>query len=145
MESIMFKKILVPVDLSTEATTKKLCQTANDLAGKYGGEVVLMTIIPDYGMPIVASFFPEGAQKKIKQEIKAKLENIAKAYFEVPVSTMLKQGKRRQVILKVIEDSNPDLVMMGCRKKKSRSNQRLLGATGTVVSDRADCSVMIVR
>ena len=141
----MFNQILVPVDLSTESTTKKLCQTANDLAEKYGSEVVLMTIIPDYGMPIVASFFPEGAQKKIKQEMKVKLENMAKTYFDVPVSTMLKQGKRRQAILKVIEDSKPDLVMMGCRRKKSRSNQRLLGATGTVVSDRAGCSVMIVR
>jgi len=142
----MFNKILVPVDLSTESTTKKLCQTANDLAKKYASEVILMTVIPDYGMPIVASFFPEDAQKKLKIEMKTKLEGLAKTYFsDVQVTTKLKRGKRRQAILQAIESVEPELVMMGCRRKKSRSDQRLLGATGTVVSDRAGCSVMIVR
>ena len=141
----MFSKILVPVDLSTEATTQKLCEVTNDLAEKYGSEVLLLTVMPDYGMPIVASYFPEGAQEKLKKEMQEKLEVLAKTYFKVNVSSKLTQGKRRQAILKAIEDSNPDLVMMGCRRKKSRSNQRLLGATGTVVSDRAGCSVMIVR
>lgn len=56
----MFNKILVPVDLSTENMTEKLCKTANDLAQKYGSEVRLVTVMPDYGMPIVASYFPEG-------------------------------------------------------------------------------------
>jgi len=142
----MFSKILVPVDLSTEVTTEKLCKTANDLAGKYQSEVILLTIMPDYGMPLVASFFPEDAQKKLKLEMKGKLEDLAKSYFsDVQVTTKLKQGKRRVAILQAIESLEPELVLMGCRRKKSRSNQRLLGATGTVVSDRAGCSVMIVR
>jgi len=141
----MFNKILVPVDLSTETTTQKLCEAANDLAEKYGSEVQLLVVVPDYGMPLVASYFPEGAQDKLKKEMKAKLEALASNYFNVKVSTKLKQGKRRKAILEVIESSNPDLVMLGCRRKKSRRNQRLLGATGTIVSDRAGCSVMIVR
>ena len=141
----MFSKILVPVDLSTENMTAKLCETANDLATKYGSEVKLFTVMPDYGMPLVASYFPEGAQQKLKSEMKQKLVDIADKYFSVPVECNLTQGKRRAAILKAIEDENPDLVMMGCRRKKSRRNQRLLGATGTVVSDRAGCSVMVVR
>ncbi len=141
----MFNKILVPVDLSTESTTEKLCKAANDLAEKYRAEVSLITVVPDYGSALVASFFPEGAQKKMKQEMKDKLKILANDHFSVPVSTHLKQGKRRQAILNEIEDNAPDLVMMGCRRKKSRRNQRLLGATGTAVSDRASCSVMIVR
>lgn len=141
----MFNKILVPVDLSTETTTQKLCEAANDLAEKYGGEVQLLTVAPDYGMPLVASYFPKDAQDKLKKEMKAKLEVLASSYFNVKVSTKLKQGKRRKTILEVIESTNPDLVMLGCRRKKSRRNQRLLGATGTIVSDRAGCSVMIIR
>ena len=141
----MFNKILVSVDLSTETTTKKLCEAANDLAEKYGSEVRLVTVVPDYGMPLVASFFPEDAQAKIKQEMKNKLDEIASHYFSVSVKTHLARGKRAQSILKDIDDNNPDLVVLGCRRKKSRSNQRLLGATGTAVSDRASCSVMIVR
>ena len=141
----MFSKILVPVDLSTENMTERLCNAANDLAQKYGSEVSLITVMPDYGMPLVASYFPEGAQEKLKVEMKQKLTDLADKHFSVPVECKLTQGKRRTAILKEIEDVNPDLVMMGCRRKKSRRNQRLLGATGTVVSDRAGCSVMIVR
>ncbi len=141
----MFSKILVPVDLSTENMTEKLCKTANDLAQKYGSEVRLVTVMPDYGMPLVASYFPEGAQKKLKDEMQQKLNDIAENNFTISVECKLTQGKRRTAILKAIEDYSPDLVMMGCRRKKSRRNQRLLGATGTVVSDRAGCSVMIVR
>ncbi len=141
----MFSKILVPVDLSTENTTEKLCKTANDLAQKYGSEVRLVTVIPDYGMPMVASYFPEGAQEKLKSEMKQKLIDLAEKNFSVSVECKLTQGKRRTAILKAIEDFSPDLVMMGCRRKKSRRSQRLLGATGTVISDRAGCSVMIVR
>jgi len=142
----MFAKILVPVDISTEKTTEKLCKTANDLAEKYNSEVILLSVIPDYGMPIVASFFPEDAQKKIKLEMKTKLEKLSQSFFSnVQVTTKLKQGKRRQTILQAIKTTEPDLVMMGCRRKKSRTDQRLLGATGTIISDRAECSVMIVR
>ncbi len=142
----MFAKILVPVDISTEKTTEKLCKTANDLAEKYNSEVILLTVIPDYGMPIVASFFPEDAQKKIKLEMKTKLEKLSQSFFSnVQVTTKLKQGKRRQTILQTIKTIEPDLVMIGCRRKKSRTDQRLLGATGTIISDRAECSVMIVR
>ncbi len=141
----MLNKILVSVDLSTEAMTEKLCKAANDLAQKYDSEVKLLTVMPDYGMPLVASYFPEGAQEKLKEETKQKLNDLADKFFTVPVKGKLRQGKRRTAILKAIEEESPDLVMMGCRRKKSRRNQRLLGATGTVVSDRAGCSVMIVR
>jgi len=141
----MFNKILVPVDLSTENITEKLCKTADELAQKYGSEVRLVTIMPDYGMPMVASYFPEGAQEKLKVEMKQKLNDLADKHFSVSVECKLDQGKRRTTILKEIEKYAPDLVVMGCRRKKSRRNQRLLGATGTVVSDRAGCSVMIVR
>ena len=52
---MMFKKILVAIDLSTEDVNKKLCETANDLAEKFTAEIRLMSVLPDYGMPLVAS------------------------------------------------------------------------------------------
>ena len=141
----MFNKILVPVDVSTDATTEKLCIAANDLAEKYGSEVTLITVVPGYGMPLVASYFPEDAQKKVKAEMSEKLEQLASTYFKVKVETDLVQGKRTPAILKAIDGTNPDLVMMGCRRKKSRNNQRLLGSTASAVSDRANCCVMVIR
>ncbi len=141
----MFNKILVPVDLSTEDTTNKVCIAANDLAEKYGSSVKLVTVIPGYGMPLVASYFPEDAQKKVKAEMSEKLDQLASTHFKVKVETALVQGKRTPAILKEIDGANPDLVMMGSRRKKSRNNQRLLGSTASAVSDRANCCVMVVR
>lgn len=141
----MFNKILVPVDISTKTTTQKLCQMANDLAKKYQSDVALMTVIPDYGMPLVASYFPDDAQEKLKKDMLVNLEKIAEDYFEMPLEIYIRQGRRSKLILKEIEDYQPDLVMLGCRRKKSRFNKRLLGSTATAVSDQAECSVMIVR
>lgn len=141
----MFNKILVPVDLSTDEMTKKLCITANDMAEKYNSEIRLITVLPGFGMPLVASYFPEDAQKKIKAEMMEKLEQLAKKHFTGKISLHLDQGKRVKEILKEIESYQPDLVIIGCRPKKSRNNQRLLGSFGAGVSDQANCSVMIVR
>ena len=142
----MFKKILVPVDLSTESTTKRLCEVANDMAQKYEASVELTTVMPDYGMPIVASFFPADAQKKLKQETLEKLQNLAKTNFSVAVETRLVIGeKRSRAILYEIDQVAPDLVMIGCRRKKSFKSQRLLGSTSTAIANRAPCTVMVVR
>jgi nucleotide-binding universal stress UspA family protein len=141
----MFNKILVPVDISTKATTEKLCMAANELAQKYNAEVSLISVLPDYGMPLVASYFPEGAQDKVKAEITQELEKLAETYFKPQPKIRLVQGKRRQSILKEVDAFSADLVMIGCRRKKSRSNQRLLGSTGSAISDRAGCSVLVVR
>ncbi len=149
----MFNKILVPVDLSTDDarenaiknTTKKLCQTANDLAVKYAGEIRLMSVIPDYGMPLVASYFPDDAQDKLKQEMMQKLEKLAKDYFNVKLSIHLDQGKRIREVLNEIENYQPDLVMIGCRPKQLRGGSHILGSFASGISNRASCSVMIVR
>ena len=141
----MFNKILVPVDLSTEDVTKKLCQTANDLAEKYTGEIRLMTVMPDYGMPLVASYFPDDAQDKLKQDMMQKLEKLAEQTISVKTSIHLDQGKRIREVLNEIENYQPGLLMIGCRPKQSRSSQFLLGSFASGISDRASCSVMIVR
>ncbi len=149
----MFSKILVPVDLSTDNATdnvikdatKKLCETANDLAAKYAGEIRLMSVIPDYGMPLVASYFPDDAQDKLKQEMMQKLEKLAKDYFNVKLSIHLDQGKRIHEVLNEIENYQPDLVIIGCRPKRSRGGSHLLGSFASGISNRASCSVMIVR
>lgn len=142
----MINKILVAVDLSTAAITDKVCATANDMAQKYDAKVQLVTILADYGSPLVASFFPEDAQDKIKAEMKEKLATIADKHFTVPVKTAVIRGnKRANAILTVIDEINPDLALLGCRRKHSRDGQRLLGSTTLSVTDRAHCNVMIIK
>ena len=59
----MFKKILVPVDLQD---SKGTISTLNAVA-KYideGVELHLMSILPGFQMPMVASYFPKDSNRK---------------------------------------------------------------------------------
>lgn len=142
----MISKILIPIDIATPLTTQALLETANEMALKFDAKVRLVAVIPDYGTPLVASFFPEHAQDKIKEETRKKVIELAGQYIHKDVKvSVIKGTKRVNAILKVIEETSPDLVMLGCRRKISRDEQRLLGSTTMAVTDRADCSVMVVR
>ncbi len=142
----MITKILVPVDINTLNTTQNLCQEASKLGLKFDAQINLLAVIPDYGMSIVGSFFPEEAQDKLKAEFKDRLQELSALYFsDNKVNLILRQGKKASQILREEGKSKPDLIMIGCRSKKSRNNQRLLGSCSSSIADRASCSVFIVR
>ncbi len=142
----MNNKILVAVDLSTKAITEKVCKTANDMASKYGAKIQLITVLSDYGSPLVASFFPDDAQDKIKSEMHEKLSSLASAHFNGDVKIAVIRGsKRANSILAAVDELNPDLTILGCRRKHSREGQRLMGSTTQSVTDRAKCNVLVVK
>ena len=144
----MINTILVAVDLSTPAITEKVCKSANEMALKFDAHIQLITILPDYGSPLVASFFPEGAQDSIKAEMRDKLKALAAAHFQADMKVAVIHGagsKRANAILSTVKKLTPDLVIVGCRRKHSREGQRLLGSTTLSVTDRAACTVMVVK
>lgn len=142
----MINKILVAVDIATPLTTKALLEAAQDMASKFDAKIQLVAVIPDYGTPLVASFFPKGAQSEIKEETRKKLAELASEHFSDEVHTAVINGSKRiNTILKVVDEINPDLIMLGCRRKNSRDDQRLFGSTTMGVTDRAQCSVMVIR
>ncbi len=141
----MYKKILVAIDVSREKNAAKLCKAANELAQVSGGEIHLVSVVPDYGMPLVASYFPADAQKGLKKEMNDALHKFADDYVSGNVIVTLRQGKRSKKILDEISRWEPDLVIVGCRQKASRDNRRVLGSFSSSVADRADSAVLIVR
>ncbi len=141
----MYQKILVAVDVSREKNAARLCHAANDLAKAGGGEVRLVSVVPDYGTPLVASYFPEHAQDALKEEMKNALQRFASSYINVQVSVTLRQGKRAKKVLDEAKSWSPDIIVLGCRQKASRDNHRVLGSFSSSVTDRADCSILVVR
>lgn len=69
----MFKKILVPVDVSLTTDTQKLLHHAKTLAEQWGSEVDVVSVIPTVGMPIVGSYMTEDFEKSAKSETEAEL------------------------------------------------------------------------
>ncbi len=143
----MFKKILVPLDLGRPQNVEMLCSAVRDLSSCMKDvELRLMTVMPDYGTPLVASFFPEGSQEKLVKEIKDELEATRAKYFkDLDTSLRVRQGKRANKILIEAKSWEPDLIVMGCRRKNSRGGDRLSGSSVASVTGRAHCSVMVIR
>ncbi len=141
----MYKKILVSIDVFREKNAEKLCRTASEIAKLSNAEIRLVSVVPDYGMPLVASYFPKDAQDNIKNEMSSMLKKYATEFVDGNVSAILRQGKRARNIVDEANSWDADLVVIGCRKKASRDNTRMLGACSSSVADRVDCSVIVVR
>ena len=140
----IYKKILVPVDLGREKNAIKLCHAAAQLSGE-DTQIRLVSVAPGYGMPLVASFFPDDAQKKALAQMQSMLEKLAQDYLGDGVSVKVREGKRAKEILAEAQSWSADLIVIGSRKKLSRDGQRVLGSCSSSVADRAQCAVLIVR
>ena len=141
----MYQKILVAVDVSKEKNAARLCDAANNIAKVSGGNVRLVAVVPDYGMSMVATYFPKDAQEGLKQEMRDALKMLAAKHIDGKASATLRQGRRAQKVLDEAKAWEADLIVLGCRKKASRDNFRMLGSFSTSVTDRSDCSVLVVR
>lgn len=140
----MYKKILIPVDMGREKNAIKLCATAMELADA-DAELTLLTVMPGYGMSVVASFFPDDAQEKALLEVEKALSKIANENLQGNVRVVVHQGKRAKLILDEARVWGPDVIVIGTRRKASSDGKRLLGSCASSVADRADSTVLIVR
>lgn len=57
----MFKQLLLPVDIScgTNQQTLKAIKTSVELAAAYQAQLHILTVLPGFGSPMVASYFPK--------------------------------------------------------------------------------------
>ena len=141
----MFTKVLVPVDLSAPGPAALSCGLARDMVDSMGSEVHLINVIPGYNMPLVASYFPQGVQKKLKETVQQELKQLADHYFDHEPGMSVVTGKRSHEIIRMAEEWEADLIIIGCRAKASRGGERLLGSCSSQIADRARCNVLIAR
>ena len=64
----MFKKILVPIEVDYPDTAKAVYQKAAALAKQSGAQIRLVSVMPGFGMPIVASYISD----EVRQEAAAR-------------------------------------------------------------------------
>ena len=141
----MYTRILVPVDISSPEAGLRSCPKAAELAETWGAQVQLLTVLPGYKMPLVASFFPESAIEEMRARVSKELEELATKYFKTAPSINVRSGKRAQEILDEASDWNADLIVFGCRPKDALGGELMLGSCGRTVTERAPCSVLVAR
>lgn len=141
----MTKHILCAVDLSHLESEVKLLQTAADLAKFYGATLSVVTVVPDYGMTIVGSFFKEGTMKSAVNAANEKLHEFVQGTLKDfgKVQHIVEVGTPYEMILEAIKVAQADLVIMGAHKPDLA--ERIQGPNSARVSRHAPCSVLVVR
>lgn len=141
----MFKDILLPVDLASLESQEKAVTTAVELAKTQGARLHIITVVPDYGLSIVGSYFPEGYEKKALDEASAKLHDFSKAKIPagIQVQHIVGHGTIYQEVVRAAKETGCDLVVMASHRPELRDY--LLGPNAARVVRHATCSVMVVR
>jgi nucleotide-binding universal stress UspA family protein len=141
----MYRNVLVPVDLSDKHSWRKALPTAVSLCETFEARLHLMTVVPEFGLPMVGQFFPEGYEAKLRQQAAKQLKDFSAAQVAdaMPCRRIVAEGKIYQEILKAADAIKADLIVMGSHRPEL--SDYLLGPNAAKVVRHAKCSVMVVR
>ncbi|MDJ0824286.1 MAG: universal stress protein [Rhodobacter sp.] len=141
----MTQHVLCAVDLQHAEAEKKVLRRAADLAKFYGATLSVVTVIPDYGMSIVGTYFEEGTLQKAADEANAQLHDFINKTLpdHGAVQHLVEVGNVYEMILDAIERSEADLVVIGAHKPSLMD--RIQGPNSDRVARYAKVSVLIVR
>ncbi len=140
----MFKKILVPVDIDYPNTAKAVYQKVAALAQLSGAEIRLISVMPGFSMPLVASYIPDNVRNETKARFNAILEEFIKNNCKEPVSYKVKTGKNWQEIVKAANKWGADLIVV-YHNKRREINEVFSKSCSQRVADNAECSVLRLR
>lgn len=143
----MSKSILVAVDVSESDHDADVLKTAHLLASAQGADLIVMTVVPNYGMSIVGSFFDTGFHDKLVDKTKESLEAlwqkaIGSAHGDT-VKLVVATGTAYEEILEFSKKIDCDLIVIGANKPELKDY--LLGPNAARVVRHAQQSVYVVR
>ena len=141
----MFNEILLPVDLNHESSWKKALPCALELAKTFGAQLHIMTVVPDFGMTIVANYFPDDYEKTALEGASAALHDFTKQHLPdgMACQHIVSHGTVYEEILETAETINADLIVMGSHRPELKDY--LLGPNAARVVRHATRSVMVIR
>jgi nucleotide-binding universal stress UspA family protein len=105
-----------------------------------------MSVVPDMGTPLVEGFFPENFEERAVAAAAKALDTLVTENVpnEISVKQHLAFGKIHKKVLKVIEDTKCDLVVMASHKP-DRVREFLVGSNADRIVRRSPVSVLVVR
>ena len=105
-----------------------------------------MHVLPGFGMPVVASYFPPAARQAAVQETQDKLDAwVAKNLPEdIKVATVIGEGRAYEQILREAKKLKIDLIVIRSQRL-GKMEGFLLGSTAEKVTRHAHCTVIVVR
>lgn len=140
----MFKKILVPVDIDYPETASAVYQRAVEIAKLSGAEIRLVSVMPGFGMPIVASYISDEVRKEVTDRFNESLEKFINDYCREPVSHTIRTGKNWEEIIEAADKWEADLIVV-YHNRRHEINEVFSRSCSQRVANNARCSVLRLR
>ena len=143
---MMFKSILVPVDLNHDESWTTALPLAVKMAQESGAALHVTSVVPDFGAAIVQNYFPAGFEAKALQKAEAELERIVAQVVpaEFPCKIHLEHGSIRKHILDYVKRSGADLIVMASHPP-DQIREFLVSSHADWIVRHAPVSVFVVR
>ncbi|MBU8849816.1 MAG: universal stress protein [Desulfobacterales bacterium] len=140
----MFKKILVPIDVDYPKTSKAVYDNAADIAGLSGADMHLVSVMPGFGMPIVASYLTDEMKKEAKEEFTNALKEFTDINCGDNVTAKVLVGKHHEVILEMADKWGADLIVV-YHNHRRKINEAFSQNCAQKIVKNANCSVLRLR
>ncbi|MEJ2026055.1 MAG: universal stress protein [Limibacillus sp.] len=141
----MYQDILLAVDLGHLNSQAKAVTTAVEYAKSFGATLHLVTVVPDYKMSIVGSFFPADFEEKALDKAREDLHAWSAETIPAEVATqhIVGHGSISREILQAAKETGCGLIVMASHRPEFEDH--LLGSNASKVVSHAACSVLVVR
>ena len=140
----MARKILLPIDLNSPASWIKPMAEAQMMLAK-GGELHVASVLPDFGMSMVGTFFQKGFEQTALKTFGDALrhwvrENVPGA---IEVHPHVLHGNIYDEILRAADTLDVDVIILAAHRPEARDY--LLGPNAARIVRHAKQSVYVVR
>lgn len=141
----MYNDILLPIELGNESSWKKALPVAVGLCRAFGATLHIMTVVPEYGSPMVAQFFPEDHEKKMRDTANVALHRFVEDNVPegIRVQHIVGEGTIYKTIIETADTIGADLIVMGAHRPELQDY--LLGPNAARVVRHSGKSVMVIR
>ncbi|MCP4071571.1 MAG: universal stress protein [Hyphomicrobiales bacterium] len=141
----MTNPVLLPIDLNQESSWKPVLPVAEKMARDDNADLHVLTVIPDYGMAVVGSFFPADYAKNTMKETEKLLQKLVSDHLpaDLNVHTHVRFGTIYKEVLQVADEIQCSLIIMASHRPETQDY--LLGPNAARVVRHARQSVYVVR
>lgn len=139
--------VLAAIDLAHPDHHASILQKAARMAEVDDAGIAVVTVIPDFGMSIVGSFFEDGAEQKALNAAGDSLHAVTKDALGVELSAkinhVVRHGTAYEQILVAAAEHDATLIVMGAHRPNFQDY--LIGPNAARVVRHSKCSVLVLR
>ena len=141
----MYQDILFPVDLNHPASWTEVLPSVVQYCRAFQARLHVVTVLPDFGMPIVGGFFPKNFSAKAMREADQHLKALVAEQVPADVHArhIVAEGVAYKEILRVAKEIQADLIILA--SPRAELGDFLMGPNAERVVRHAEASVLVIK